>query len=160
VTKDGHVLLPSGLAAGASVRDPAPSCGGLAVCASCASRPDAPCSRQTLVGWAGTPRARRGGAASFKERFRVRCAPPRRRKGVRGGGMTGPSFPERQPVSDFIDPWGPVVDRLRAATIGDYDIGYELGRGGMAAVFLAYDLALARHVAIKVMSPALLMGEG
>ena len=74
--------------------------------------------------------------------------------------MTGPSFPERQHVGEFIDPWGPVVDRLRAATIGEYDIGYELGRGGMAAVFLAYDLALARHVAIKVMSPALLMGEG
>ena len=75
--------------------------------------------------------------------------------------MTGPSFPERQPVSDMVDsPWGPVVERLRAATIGEYDIGYELGRGGMAAVFLAYDLALARHVAIKVMSPALLMGEG
>jgi serine/threonine-protein kinase len=76
--------------------------------------------------------------------------------------MTGPSYPERQPVGggEFADPWAQVVERLKAATIGEYDIGYELGRGGMAAVFLAYDLALARHVAIKVMSPALLMGEG
>ena len=73
--------------------------------------------------------------------------------------MTGSSFPPNEPVS-YDSPWGPVVERLRAATIGEYDIGYELGRGGMAAVFLAYDLALARHVAIKVMSPALLMGEG
>lgn len=76
--------------------------------------------------------------------------------------MTGPSYPERQPIGggEFADPWAQVVERLKAATIGEYDIGYELGRGGMAAVFLAYDLALARHVAIKVMSPALLMGEG
>src|SRR5262245_9841674 len=111
---------------------------------------------QTLVGWAGTARAREARALQRIPSW-PRIAQPT--QGV-GEGMTGPSFPERQPVGEFIDPWGPVVDRLRAATIGEYDIGYELGRGGMAAVFLAYDLALARHVAIKVMSPALLMGEG
>src|SRR5207245_10651666 len=49
---------------------------------------------------------------------------------------------------------------LRQATLGDYDVQAELGRGGMASVFLAHEIALDRKVAIKVMSPALLTGEG
>src|SRR5216684_5434448 len=50
---------------------------------------------------------------------------------------------------------------LRQATLGDYEILAELGRGGMATVYLAHDLALDRKVAIKVLAPALLlMGEG
>ncbi|MES3033901.1 MAG: protein kinase [Gemmatimonadota bacterium] len=57
-------------------------------------------------------------------------------------------------------PWDAVITRLRHATLGEFDIGRELGRGGMAAVFLAHDLALNRKVAIKVMSPGLLMGAG
>ncbi len=53
------------------------------------------------------------------------------------------------------------LDALRQATLGDYEILTELGRGGMATVFLAHDLALDRKVAIKVLAPALLaMGEG
>jgi serine/threonine protein kinase len=51
-------------------------------------------------------------------------------------------------------------DALREATLGDYEIMAELGRGGMATVFLAHDIALGRKVAIKVMSPALFSGEG
>lgn len=53
-----------------------------------------------------------------------------------------------------------IVARLRRATLGEYEIGRELGRGGMAAVFSAHDLALDRKVAIKVMSPGLVLGEG
>jgi uncharacterized protein YjdB len=53
-----------------------------------------------------------------------------------------------------------IVARLRQATLGEYEIGRELGRGGMAAVFSAHDLALDRKVAIKVMSPGLVLGEG
>src|SRR5258708_38455436 len=50
---------------------------------------------------------------------------------------------------------------LRQATLGDYEILAELGRGGMATVYLAHYLALDRKVAIKVLAPALLaMGEG
>src|SRR3989454_258768 len=53
------------------------------------------------------------------------------------------------------------VDALRQATLGEYEILAELGRGGMATVYLAHDLALDRKVAIKVLAPALLlMGEG
>ena len=56
--------------------------------------------------------------------------------------------------------WTVVGERLQAATIGEYEIFAELGRGGMAAVYLARDLALNRRVAIKVMSPSLLLGAG
>lgn len=57
-------------------------------------------------------------------------------------------------------PWESVLERLRDVTDGEFEIGRELGRGGMAAVFLARDLALNRRVAIKVMAPGLMMGEG
>jgi serine/threonine protein kinase len=54
-----------------------------------------------------------------------------------------------------------LLDALRKATLGDYEILAELGRGGMATVYLAHDVALGRKVAIKVLAPALLlMGEG
>jgi serine/threonine protein kinase len=49
---------------------------------------------------------------------------------------------------------------LRDATLGEYEILTELGRGGMATVFLAHDISLDRKVAIKVMAPHLLEGEG
>ncbi len=52
------------------------------------------------------------------------------------------------------------VEALRIATAGHYDIRGELGRGGMATVYLAQDLALDRKVAIKVMLPALALGDG
>ncbi|HET9039119.1 MAG TPA: Ig-like domain-containing protein [Gemmatimonadales bacterium] len=53
-----------------------------------------------------------------------------------------------------------IVERLKRATLGEFEIGRELGRGGMAAVFLAHEISLDRKVAIKVMSPGLMMGDG
>jgi len=53
-----------------------------------------------------------------------------------------------------------LLSTLREATLGEYEIVAELGRGGMATVFLGHDIALDRKVAIKVMSPALMSGEG
>jgi serine/threonine protein kinase len=53
-----------------------------------------------------------------------------------------------------------LLELLRQATLGEYDIAGELGRGGMAIVYLAHDIALDRHVAIKVMSPTLVGTEG
>src|SRR5436309_2546059 len=44
-----------------------------------------------------------------------------------------------------------VVEALRQATLGEYEIMAELGRGGMATVYLGHDLALDRKIAIKVM---------
>ena len=57
-------------------------------------------------------------------------------------------------------PWQTVLTQLRAVTQGRFEIEKELGEGGMAAVYLAYEPALDRRVAIKVMSPALLMERG
>ena len=53
-----------------------------------------------------------------------------------------------------------VIEALRKATIGEYEVMGLLGRGGMATVYLAHDIALDRKVAIKVMAPHLLAGEG
>ncbi len=53
-----------------------------------------------------------------------------------------------------------LLERLRAATLGEYDIHSELGRGGMATVYLAHEISLDRKVAIKVMSPAMVHGTG
>ena len=53
-----------------------------------------------------------------------------------------------------------ILEALRAATLGEYDIAGELGRGGMAVVFLAHDLQLNRRVAINALLPELLYTEG
>src|SRR5262245_45865444 len=58
------------------------------------------------------------------------------------------------------DMWAEQLEYLRQSTLGDYEILGELGRGGMAAVYLAHEFALDRKVAIKVMSPTLVTGAG
>ncbi|MGH9888285.1 MAG: hypothetical protein ACREBE_22315, partial [bacterium] len=58
------------------------------------------------------------------------------------------------------DSWNDIRARLVAATNGDFTIIRELGRGGMAAVYLARENALDREVAIKVMSPVLTFDAG
>jgi uncharacterized protein YjdB len=62
--------------------------------------------------------------------------------------------------SDVIAAWERILERLRAAVFGEFEILREIGSGGMAAVYLARQIALNRQVAIKVMSPALLTGPG
>ena len=47
----------------------------------------------------------------------------------------------------------PLLALLRTELGSEYDIERELGRGGMAVVFLARELALDRAVAIKVLPP-------
>jgi len=49
---------------------------------------------------------------------------------------------------------------LASATLGEYEIKGELGRGGMGAVYLAHEIALDRKVAIKVLPPELTYGTG
>ncbi len=48
-----------------------------------------------------------------------------------------------------------LLQALRQATVGQYEIIGELGQGGMATVYRAHDLALDRQVAIKLMMPEL-----
>jgi eukaryotic-like serine/threonine-protein kinase len=52
------------------------------------------------------------------------------------------------------------LEKLRAALAGRYEITRELGRGGMATVYLANDLGHDREVAIKVLLPDLGMALG
>ena len=47
------------------------------------------------------------------------------------------------------------AERLRAALADRYRVEHELGRGGMATVYLAQDLRHDRKVAIKVLRPEL-----
>lgn len=53
-----------------------------------------------------------------------------------------------------------LLAKLREATVGEYEVRALLGRGGMASVFIAYDLALNRRVALKAMHPGLLGDAG
>ena len=50
-------------------------------------------------------------------------------------------------------------ERLQRLIEGKYQIERLLGKGGMAAVFLAHDLALEREVAIKVLPPDVAQDE-
>jgi len=52
-----------------------------------------------------------------------------------------------------------LLQLLRQATLGEYEILREIGQGGMATVYLAHEIALDRKVAIKVMSPQFVHGS-
>ena len=52
------------------------------------------------------------------------------------------------------------LEELRAALKGKYEIERELGRGGMATVYLANDVKHEREVAIKVLRPDLAAALG
>jgi serine/threonine protein kinase len=48
---------------------------------------------------------------------------------------------------------GTAVEQLRAVLADQYTLERELGRGGMATVYLAQDLKHSRPVALKVLRP-------
>lgn len=87
-----------------------------------------------------------GESLTAEDRFCPRCGIPVSPATPTGGGA--------------YSPWTQVLERLRSATTGEFHIVRELGRGGMAAVYLAQEVALNRLVAIKVMAPGVMMGEG
>jgi serine/threonine protein kinase/Flp pilus assembly protein TadD len=53
-----------------------------------------------------------------------------------------------------------ILDRLRAALVDRYAIEREVGRGGMATVYLAQDVRHHRPVAVKVLHPQLAVSLG
>ncbi|HEX9631039.1 MAG TPA: protein kinase [Gemmatimonadales bacterium] len=53
-----------------------------------------------------------------------------------------------------------IEELLRKETAGQYTIEKMVGKGGMALVYLARELHLARNVAIKVLPPELTFGHG
>jgi serine/threonine protein kinase len=130
-----------------------PSCGKLvpsdsAFCASCG----APVATALL-------NARTMGAKPPKGRKKKGNA-EQEQPGVATERMSGPPGHDLHPAPKGSSQGRIMLEALRRATIGQYEIIAELGRGGMATVYLAHDVALDRKVAIKVMSPALLDGEG
>ena len=87
-------------------------------------------------------------------RFCMKC-------GADISGEQGSVATAMMPAAQERDEHEVLLGLLKQATIGDYEILTELGRGGMATVYLAHDIALDRKVAIKMMAPALMMmGEG
>jgi eukaryotic-like serine/threonine-protein kinase len=73
------------------------------------------------------------------DRFCIQCGEP-----ASGRAPQRPSRPQDE-----------LLQRLERATRGVYDVAGELGRGGMAVVYLAHDIEADRKVAIKVLSPVL-----
>ena len=53
-----------------------------------------------------------------------------------------------------------IVERLRRALVDRYEVDRELGRGGMATIYLARDLKHGRPVALKVLHPELAASLG
>src|SRR5690242_10447988 len=62
------------------------------------------------------------------------------------GAPQAQAFGELSPSSSSADHANKLLTELRSLTAGEYEIRGEIGRGGMAVVYLAYDLRLNRKV--------------
>jgi serine/threonine protein kinase len=69
------------------------------------------------------------------------------------GEFVAPVVADLAARTDALDAVLPEV--LATALGGRYTVERELGRGGMATVYLGYDERLRRHVAIKILRPSL-----
>ena len=76
---------------------------------------------------------------------------------VRAPGLRGPG----ESMSQVVEPVAPAQrDRVRAALGTRYVLDREIGRGGMATVYVAHDARHERLVAIKVLDPELASALG
>ncbi len=84
--------------------------------------------------------------------------PPEGRFCAHCGSFSGSSGTASSPgEAPRRGPWERILDKLKVVTASRYDVQRLLGWGGMAGVYLAEELRLKRRVAIKVISPGLLM---
>ena len=109
-----------------------------------------PLSPRTRIGEVPVPCASCGRELAQIELFCPRCGSPRP-----GSNLE----PKRQRRLGGEAAWKELAERLKETTRGRYEVERELGRGGMAAVFLAHEVALHRKVAIKVMRPSFLLDD-
>jgi WD40 repeat protein/serine/threonine protein kinase len=73
-----------------------------------------------------------------------------------GVSLSGTAADQERPLLDFLDP-AEKPDQL--GRLAHYEISEVMGRGGMGVVLKAWDSALHRVVAIKVMAPRLAANE-
>jgi serine/threonine protein kinase len=66
----------------------------------------------------------------------------------------------REPLFPEVSALSTALERLRDALADRYRVERELGRGGMATVYLAEDLKHRRQVALKVLHPELAANIG
>ena len=86
---------------------------------------------------------------------------PSRLAGARfGPRLTARGSPLHSTARQASERMTPISDRLRSALADRYTIDRELGRGGMATVYLAQDLKHDRLVALKVLHPELAASLG
>ncbi|MCD6308475.1 MAG: protein kinase, partial [Candidatus Latescibacteria bacterium] len=77
------------------------------------------------------------------------------RLGREGGTPVRPSSRVDAPAGSELD----YIERFKAAVSGRYEVIREIGRGGMAIVFLAKDTRLERKVALKLLPQEIAMDK-